>query len=119
MRDPSKGFCNNMSWQRIFVGFSLAINGILLYSLIWGSQGLHSYQNLKEQHQVLEERIQELDAKNVALSREIRLLQSDEKYQEKVIRDRFNFVKDNEVLYVFPGSPVKVKPGAGQHETKN
>ncbi|SBV94114.1 Septum formation initiator family protein [uncultured delta proteobacterium] len=108
-----------MSWQRVFVGFSLAINGILIYSLIWGGQGLQAYRNLKEQHQVLEERIKDLDAKNVALSREIRLLQSDEKYQEKIIRNRFNFVKDNEILYIFPESQDTAKTGAGSHETKD
>ncbi len=108
-----------MSWQRIFVGFSLAINGILLYSLIWGSQGLYAYKNLKEQHYGLERRVQELDAKNVALSREIRLLQSDEKYQEKIIRNRFNFVKDNEILYIFPEIRDMAKTGAGAHETKD
>ncbi len=108
-----------MSWQRIFVGFSLAINGILVYSLIWGSHGLHTYQNLKEQHQDLEERIREVESKNIALSREIRLLQSDAKYQEKIIRNRFNFVKDNEILYIFSGAQDTAKTGAGSHETKD
>ncbi|MCC8193941.1 MAG: septum formation initiator family protein [Deltaproteobacteria bacterium] len=108
-----------MPWHRIFIGFSLAINVVLLYSLIWGGQGLNAYRNLKEQHKVLEGRIQNLDARNLALSREIRLLQSDEKYQEKVIRNRFNFVKDNEILYIFPESKDTAKTGAGLHETKD
>ena len=108
-----------MLWQRVFIGFSLAINAILLYSLIWGGQGLQAYQNLKEQHQLLSTRIQELDAKNIALSREIRLLQSDPKYQEKIIRNRFNFVKDDEILYIFPESRDTAKTGAGLHEPKD
>ena len=108
-----------MAWQRMFVGLSLVINVILLYSLIWGGQGLRAYRNLKEQHQMLEAKIKELDDKNIALSREIRLLQSDEQYQEKVIRKRFNFVKDNEILYIFPGTHDTAKTGAGPHETKD
>ena len=108
-----------MLWQRTFIGISLAINLVLLYSLIWGSQGLNAYRNLKEQHQVLGDRIKLLDAKNLALSREIRLLQSDTKYQEKVIRNRFNFVKDDEILYIFPESGNTAKTGAGLHETKD
>lgn len=108
-----------MSWQKVFVGFSLVINVILAYSLIWGGQGLSAYRNLKEQHQALENRIKKLDALNIALSREIRLLQSDEKYQEKVIRNRFNFVKDNEILYIFPESRDTAKTGAGSHESKD
>jgi len=108
-----------MSWQKAFVGFSLVINVVLAYSLIWGDQGLNAYRNLKGQHQVLESRIKELDALTIALSREIRLLQSDEKYQEKIIRNRFNFVKDNEILYIFPESRDTAKTGAGAHESKD
>lgn len=106
-------------WQKIFVGVSLAINAVLLYSLIWGGQGVHAYQSLKEQHELLEARLQELDGKALALSREIRLLQTDEKYQEKIIRQRFNFVKNNEILYIFPGTHDTAKTGAGQHEAKD
>ena len=108
-----------MLWQRAFIGFSLVINGVLVYSLIWGSQGLNAYRNLKEQHQVLEEKINLLDAKNLTLSREIRLLQADAKYQEKIIRNRFNFVKDDEILYIFPESGDTAKTGVGLHETKD
>ena len=108
-----------MTWQRVFFGLSLVINGILLYGLIWGGQGLRAYRNLKEQHYLLEMRIQELDERNIALSKEIRLLQSDEKYQEKVIRQRFNFVKNNEILYIFHGAADAAKTGAGLHESKD
>lgn len=108
-----------MSWQRVFVGFSLVINVILVYSLIWGGQGLNAYRNLKEQYQTLEDRVKDLDARNITLSREIRLLQADAQYQEKVIRNRFNFVKDDEILYIFPESGDAGKTGAGLNETKD
>lgn len=108
-----------MSWQKVFVGFSLAINVILVYSLIWGGQGLNAYRNLKGQYQALEDRIKDLDARNITLSREIRLLQADAQYQEKVIRNRFNFVKDDEILYIFPESRDTAKTGAGLNETKD
>lgn len=108
-----------MSWQRFFVGLSVTINVILFYSLIWGNQGLNAYRSLKEHHTMLEARLQELDERTIALSREIRLLQVDEKYQEKIIRKRFNFVKDNEILYIFPGSHDTAGAGAGAHETKD
>ncbi len=108
-----------MIWQRFFVGTSLIINVVLLYSLVWGDQGLMAYQALKEQHKLMEARVKELDEKNLAVSREIRLLQSDEKYQEKMIRKRFNYVKDNEILYIFPGAHDTAKTGAASNETKN
>lgn len=108
-----------MTWLRIFVGLSLTINCVLVYNLVWGDQGLRAYRALKEQHYILETRINELDELNIALSKEIRLLQTDEKYQEKIIRQRFNFVKDNEVLYIFPGAHDSAKTGAGLNEPKN
>lgn len=108
-----------MNWQRVFLGLSLSITVILAYSLVWGGQGLRAYRNLKAQHQFLENKIVELDTRNVALSKEIRLLQSDDKYQEKIIRKRFNFVRENEILYIFPGSHDTAKTGAGANESKN
>ena len=35
------------------------------------------------------------------LSREIRLLQTDDSYVEKMIRQRLNYVRKNEILYLF------------------
>ena len=106
-------------WRHLLFGFSLVINLVLVYRLIWSDQGFVAYKSLKEQHLGLESRIKELDEKNRIVSREIRLLQSDEKYQEKVIRKRLNFVKDNEILYIFPGAHDTAKTGAGPDETKN
>ena len=39
-----------------------------------------------------------------ALSREIRLLKTDPAYVEKVIRQRLNYVRKNEILYLFDKS---------------
>jgi cell division protein FtsB len=95
------------------------INAVLFYTLVWGVHGLSAYQSLKNEQRSLVVRIKELDDRNLALSREIRLLQSDEKYLEKVIRRRLNLVKDNEVLYIFPGAHDTAKTGAGPDETKD
>lgn len=108
-----------MHWHRFFVGLSLAVTAILAWSLVWGGQGLRAYKELKAQHELLGSRSAELDSRSIALSKEIRLLQSDAKYQEKVIRKRFNFVRDNEILYLFPGSHDTAKTGAGVNETKD
>ena len=45
-----------------------------------------------------------LDEKRAALSREIRLLKTDPAYVEKVIRQRLNYVRKNEILYLFDKS---------------
>jgi len=109
-----------MFWRRLLLSFLLVINAVLVYRLIWSdTQGILAYKALKEHLVALESRVKELDEKNVAISREIRLLQSDEKYLEKIIRQRLNFVKDNEILYIFPGTKDTARTGARGNETKN
>jgi cell division protein FtsB len=111
-----------MWWRRFALAFSLAVNAVLVYGLVWSDRGLMTYQSLKEQHKALEARIQELDEENLVLSQEIRRLQSDDAYLEKVIRQRFSslYVKDNEILYIFPDLPQDTaRTGAGADETEN
>ena len=108
-----------MLGRRLVFFVSLVLNIILLYSLIGGRQGFVEYNRLYEECRALEERILLLDEENAALSREIRLLQTDEKYLEKVIRNRFHFIKDNEILYFFPGEPESESSGVQAHEAKN
>ena len=106
-------------WRQLIFGISFVINAVLLYTLVWGEQGLIAYKSLKEQQRQLEVRIKELDTKNLSLSHEIRLLQSDERYLENAVRTRLNFLKDNEVLYIFPGVHGTAKTGVSSDETKN
>ncbi len=108
-----------MTWRPMLLGVSVLLNLVLVYSLIWGENGAFEYKLLKEQCGALETKIQEYDEKNLALSKEIRLLQSDEKYQEKMIRTRLNFVRDNEILYIFPETKAPEVAEEGHHETEN
>lgn len=104
--------------RRVVLGLALLLNMVLLYNLIWGKSGAIAYTELKERCADLESRILAVEGENLELSREIRLLQSDEKYLEKTIRNRLNFVRENEILYIFPDSEGD-GPGAQAHEAKN
>ena len=109
-----------MIWRRLLFAFFLVINAVLVYRLIWSdTQGILAYKTMKEHRASLETRVRELDEKNVALSREIRLLQSDAKYLEKIIRKRLNFVRDNEILYIFSDTEDTARTGARADEAKN
>lgn len=109
-----------MFWRRLLIGISVALNVVLLYRLVWSDQGIVAYKMLKQQGADMEARLKDLDARNLVLSREIRLLQADEKYVEKMIRKRLNFVKANEILYIFPETQAEAAtPGAGFDEGKN
>ena len=67
-----------------------------------GPQSLVSYRELASQYAELLKERDGFDVVNAGLSREIRLLQSDEKYVEKMIRQRLNFVRVTK-FFIFYG----------------
>lgn len=91
-----------MRGRLIFVALLVAINLFLLIRLIWSDQGVFAYLELKNRYEVLQGKIEAVDGRSLDLSQEIRKLKSDKGYQEKVVRERMNFVKKDEVLYIFP-----------------
>lgn len=94
-----------MFWRTLIIIALAIVNIVLAYRMIWGSNGLIVFKDLKEQHAALQTRIAEIDKQNLQLSKEIRLLQSDSAYVEKMIRQRLHYVRDNEVLYLFTDAP--------------
>lgn len=74
------------------------------------------YRELKGQYASLKEKISSLDAQNMALSRDIRLLQSDSQYVEKMVRQKLRYLRENEIVYLFPG---KADNGAMENDSKN
>ncbi|MDR3319541.1 MAG: septum formation initiator family protein [Desulfovibrio sp.] len=90
-----------MTW-RVFILIALTLINIVLFGrMIWGVTGLLEYSELKNQHSILQKQQNDLDAKNLTLSREIRMLQSDNQYIEKMIHQHLHYVRENEVLYLF------------------
>jgi cell division protein FtsB len=69
--------------------------------LLLGGQGLFAYLDLRERQQNLAQRIDAERLRGERLSREIRWLDSDAEYQNGVIRTQLNYVKPQEVLYIF------------------
>lgn len=93
-------------------------NLALLSKAVWGPTGMLEYHALKEQLALLQQRIGDLDGENLALSREIRLLHSDKKYMEKMVRQRLHYLRDNEVVYIF-ANPNRKRMGANFDDGKN
>ncbi|UZP68271.1 septum formation initiator family protein [Desulfovibrio mangrovi] len=108
-----------MFWKRIVLGGLIALNIFLFVRMLVSDQGLFAYRELKADYIALEEQLAEVQQKNLALSQEIRLLQSDSGYIQRVIRQRLNFVKDNEILYIFPDTTTEGTAGAAQDEGKD
>lgn len=101
-----------MIWRTVIL-LALGLCNVILFSrVIWGSTGLLEYRELKARYETLQEEIARLDDANRSISREIRLLQSDDKYMEKIIRQKLHYVRDNEILYIFGKSsepPTRIK----------
>lgn len=80
----------------------VVLNVLLLARLLLSGQSIFAYSRLEDRHEELSRRLEAAEARNVELTREIKRLKSDRKYQEKVVRERLNFVRKDEILYVFP-----------------
>ncbi len=94
------------------------LNLFLLFRLIWSDQGLFAYWELKNRYTVLQDKIESIEGQSLDLSQEIRRLKSDKAYQEKIVRERMNFVKKGEILYIFPDD-VANSSGEGRDDQEN
>jgi len=104
--------------RRVLLALLLLVNVVLLFRLIWSDHGVIAYMNMRHRSANLEDQLRDVDARSLELSNEIRRLKSDRVYQERVIRERMNYVKENEVLYIFSGK-VDVAQGAMDDEKKD
>lgn len=91
-----------MAGKRLLLFLLVLINLFLFCRIIWSGQGLFAYLELKQRHQMLQQQLESVDGKSLDLTKEIIRLKNDKAYQEKIIRNRMNFVKDDEILYIFP-----------------
>ena len=99
-------------WKVFILILAIIVNVVLASRLLWGPQSLVSYRELASQYAELLKERDGFDVVNAGLSRE-----SDEKYVEKMIRQRLNFVRSNEILYLFTEDANA--RGALPHDGKN
>jgi cell division protein FtsB len=104
--------------RRILLGLLITVNVVLLFRLIWSDHGIIAYMNMKNRSAVLEGQLKDIDDRSLELSNEIRRLKTDRAYQEKIIREHMNYIKENEVLYIFSGK-ADVPQGAVDDEKKD
>ena len=89
--------------------------------MIWSPTGIVEYRAHKERYQQLQQEVARLDKENMELSQDIRLLQTDAKYVEKMVRQKLHYLRDNELVYIFAerqGNQAN-KKGAAGNERKN
>jgi cell division protein FtsB len=104
--------------KKVLLGVLIFVNLFLLFRLVWSEHGIFAYMNMRKRAARLESELLDIDAKSLELSKEIRRLKSDRAYQEMIIRERMNYVKENEVLYIFSGGG-DIPQGAADDEKKD
>ena len=80
------------------------IFGVALFLLVIFLPGYTKLQELKDKNRELEAKIKQLNIENALLDQEIKRVETDPLYQEKIARERLGVVRKGEV-------PVKIVPG--------
>lgn len=107
-----------MLGRRLVIGLLVCLNLLLLMRLLWSDQSVFSYLELRSRYERLDRLDREAEERTVQLSREITRLREDPSYQERVVRDRMNYLRKGETLYIFP-EQSETTPGVAADEEKN
>ena len=108
-----KIFNNHTVWKFLLPAIAISVNAAFISSLLWGSNSIYTWNALKNKRTVLAQELAELNKQRTHLSREIRLLKADPAYVEKIIRQRLNYVRKNEILYLFDNEQKSAFWGGG------
>jgi len=92
-----------MLFRRLLLALVIFCNLVLVYNLIWSDKGVFAYLDLKSHQKELKARLDTLGGRSLDVSQEIRWLKSDRAFTEKMTRSHGNYLKDNEIIYIFPG----------------
>jgi cell division protein FtsB len=109
--------------KRLVLAALVLLNVFLAYRLFLGDNGIRTYLEIKNKHAEMEEAVSAAEDRSMELSREIRMLKSDDEYLADTIRKRMNYVKDGELLYLTtekkPEGGSSSASGAGADENEN
>lgn len=97
-------------WKSTILTFAILMNITLCYSMFLGDRSLFVWKDLQEKHASLTQELNLINAQKSDLSQQIRLLQTDPDYVETIIRQRLNYVKENEILYIFGDNKKEDSP---------
>ncbi len=83
---------------------AFSIFGILIFLLIIFLPGYTKLQELRDRNRDLEMKIKYLNVENALLQQELKRIDNDPVYQEKIAREKMGVVRKGEV-------PIKIVPG--------
>ena len=83
---------------RLLVGFLLALNLVLILTILFSSNGLPGYKKQNLQVKELEDKVARLREENQKLFEMIRSLKTNSKAQEKLVRQELGWVREDEII---------------------
>jgi cell division protein FtsB len=83
---------------RLLVGLLLALNVVLIFSILYSPNGLPGYRKQNLQVKELEEKVLKLKVENQRLFEMITALKTSPKAQEKLVRGELGWVRENEIV---------------------
>lgn len=89
---------------KISVLVLLILNLTLLYQIILGPKGIFYFKKLRFQKQQLSLKLEDIQKKNMQLTKEVELIKKNREFQEYIIRKVLHMGKKNEVLYLVSNS---------------
>jgi cell division protein FtsB len=99
------------SARRLHILLMVLPFALTTYLLSSGDGGLSKLWDQSRRIEILEIDIEQLAMKNADLVEEVELLTNDPKTIERIARERYGMVKDNESVYmVYPTPPARKSP---------
>lgn len=105
--------------RKLLIGILVLVNGLLFYGVVLSDKGLFSLRRMRAERDELAAAATSLKERSQDLSQEILWLKKGGEYTERIIRDKTNFIKEDEVVYIIGSgdravaAPVQVERGTG------
>lgn len=92
-----------------FIGRGLLLGAfaLIVYIFMFGDYGAYRIWKQKREIAQLERTIHSLHLEQEKLKREVKLLQNDPEYIEKIAREEYGMIKEGEILYKIVTSPQR------------
>jgi len=93
---------------------ALCVIGLIVFavSTVLGRQGLSSLFEARDDYNELDRSVTQLQRDNIRLQARVHQLESDDRYIEKVARERLGLVKPGEIIYRFDAPAAAGEPRA-------
>jgi cell division protein FtsB len=99
----------SLSWRKVATVAASALALALGYHVMFGQNGLTSYEQKRVEARALSQQLQSLQRENEALKNHVDSLQSDPNAIEHQAREELHYTRPGEVIYTLPETPVDAK----------